>query len=116
MMRVVDLDVRTILKAKGNPFKLISQTVDGLKEDQLLQLHTPFAPTPLYRVLGRRGFTHATIQLKRTHFVTQFYSAALGENWFFVDEGDTDLSRAVRDACEKFAGGDPSLFIAPLPM
>lgn len=114
-MRVVDLDVRKILLAKGNPFKLISQTIDGLKEDELLQLHTPFVPTPLYRVLGRRGFTHATVQLKRTHFVTQFYSATLGENWFFVDEDDSELSQSVREACDTSTARNETIVVTPLP-
>ena len=72
-MYIEHLDVRSILRAKGNPFKRISQTVSDLKDDGIFELRTTFRPTPLYRVLGKKGFTHMTICLGKADYLTQFY-------------------------------------------
>jgi hypothetical protein len=90
-MQVVDLDVRHILRARGNPLKLILQTVDELGTGRLLQLHTPFKPSPLYRVMARQGYLHTTLCLENGHFVTQFYSPAWGVNQFFIDPHKSDV-------------------------
>lgn len=106
-MQVVDLDVRHILRGKGNPLKLILQTVDELGTERLLQLHTPFQPSPLYRAMARRGYLHTTLCLEKGHFVTQFYSPAWGVNQFFIDPRKTDADerpdpiRTLFDAAQR---------------
>jgi len=56
--RFVDLDVRPILRAGGEPFEMIMQTVNGLAPGQGLRLFATFKPTPLLHVLGRSGFAY----------------------------------------------------------
>ena len=53
------LDVRDILKAGGEPFSAIMQTVDGLAPGQGLKLLATFKPVPLFGVMAQRGFAHS---------------------------------------------------------
>ncbi len=57
-LRFVDLDVRPVLKAGGEPFAAIMEAVDRLAPDEGLRLLATFRPTPLFTVLGARGFAH----------------------------------------------------------
>jgi|SRR6185437_13668742 uncharacterized protein (DUF2249 family)/TusA-related sulfurtransferase len=54
----VELDVRPTLRAGGEPFEEIMQTVSALKPGEGLRLLATFKPTPLLHVLGSRGYTH----------------------------------------------------------
>lgn len=60
---IVDLDVRPILRAGGEPFEEIMKTVAALAPDQGLRLFATFKPTPLLHVLGSKGFTHEAKEL-----------------------------------------------------
>jgi hypothetical protein len=62
-MAFVDLDVRPILKAGGEPFEAIMATVAILAPGQGLRLFATFKPTPLLGVLGSKGFTHEAEEL-----------------------------------------------------
>jgi len=59
----VELDVRPILRAGGEPFEKIMQTISALQPGQGLRLFATFKPTPLLHVLGSKGFTHETKEL-----------------------------------------------------
>lgn len=59
----IELDVRPILRAGGEPFEQIMQTIGGLQPGQGLRLLATFKPTPLLHVLGSKGFTHETKEL-----------------------------------------------------
>ena len=59
----VDVDVRPILRAGGDPFEKIMEAVSSLKPRQGLRLFATFKPTPLLHVLGSKGFTHAAKEL-----------------------------------------------------
>jgi uncharacterized protein (DUF2249 family) len=59
----VDVDVRPILRAGGEPFEKIMEAVNTLKPGQGLRLFATFKPTPLLRVLGSKGFTHEAKEL-----------------------------------------------------
>ncbi len=52
------LDVRDILKAGGEPFSHIMQTVEALAPGQGLRLLATFKPVPLFGVMAQRGFGH----------------------------------------------------------
>ncbi len=54
---IVRLDVRDLIRAGGEPFSKIIQTVNRLKGDEQLLLVAPFEPEPLYRVLAQHGFS-----------------------------------------------------------
>lgn len=58
MTEYVELDVRPILAAGGEPFGRIMQTVAALGPGEGLRLLAPFRPVPLFDALGAKGFTH----------------------------------------------------------
>ena len=59
----IDVDVRPILRAGGEPFSVIMQAVEGLEPGQGMRLFATFKPIPLFGVLGSRGFSHEAIEL-----------------------------------------------------
>jgi uncharacterized protein (DUF2249 family) len=60
----VDLDVRSILRAGGEPFQQIMETVATLAPGQGLRLFATFKPVPLFGVLGSKGFSHEATELE----------------------------------------------------
>lgn len=58
MTRFVELDVRPILAAGGEPFGKIMSVVASLKPGEGLRLLAPFRPIPLFQALGSKGFSH----------------------------------------------------------
>jgi len=56
----IELDVRPLLAAGGEPYSMIMKAVDGLAPDETLVLRSPFDPTPLHRVLAGLGFSRTT--------------------------------------------------------
>lgn len=71
--QILDLDVREILKNKGEPFQLIMETVQKVGPSDVLQLQATFEPTPLMRLLGKQGFEHAVQKEADDHYIVQFY-------------------------------------------
>lgn len=61
--RYVDLDVRPVLKAGGEPFAAIMAAIDRLNPDEGLRLLATFKPTPLFAVLGSKGFAHEETEI-----------------------------------------------------
>jgi TusA-related sulfurtransferase len=59
----VDVDVRPILRAGGEPFEQIMAAVNVLKPGEGLRLFATFKPTPLLHVLGSKGFTHVAKEI-----------------------------------------------------
>jgi len=64
MTTIVELDLRPMLRAGGEPFEKIMQTVAALDPDQGLRLFATFKPTPLLRVLESKGFVHEAKELE----------------------------------------------------
>jgi uncharacterized protein (DUF2249 family) len=56
----LELDVRPIVAARRPPMSDILAAVDRLAPGQALRLLAPFEPSPLYTLLGKRGFSHET--------------------------------------------------------
>jgi TusA-related sulfurtransferase len=63
MTSFLELDVRTTLRAGGEPFAEIMAAVNGLGAGQGLRLLATFKPTPLFHVLGSKGFAHVEREL-----------------------------------------------------
>lgn len=59
----LDVDVRPILRAGGEPFGRIMEALDALEPNQGLRLFATFKPEPLFEVLGSLGFTHEAREL-----------------------------------------------------
>lgn len=76
MTDFVDLDVRPILRAGGEPFAKIMETVRALAPGQGLRLFATFKPTPLLRVLGSQGFSGEAKELDGGDWQVDFTPAA----------------------------------------
>ena len=60
----VILDVRDDIARGQEPFSKIMGTVAQLRPDENLRLIAPFEPLPLFSVLAKKGYTHASKQLE----------------------------------------------------
>ena len=76
MTEFVELDVRPVLRAGGEPFSQIMGAVQGLAPGQGLRLFATFKPTPLLRVLGSQGFTHEARELAGGEWQVDFTPSA----------------------------------------
>jgi uncharacterized protein (DUF2249 family) len=63
MAEYIDVDVRPVLRAGGEPFSLIMAALDRLEPGQGLRLFATFKPIPLFGVMADRGFVHSEIAL-----------------------------------------------------
>ena len=79
MTDYVELDVRPILRAGGEPFCEIMGAVKSLARGQGLRLFATFKPVPLFNVLGAQGFTHAARELTGGEWQVEFTPAAAGK-------------------------------------
>lgn len=75
MSEFVDLDVRPVMKAGGEPFSLIMQTLQRLEPGQGLRLLVGFEPVPLYGVMQARGFSPTPHSLPNGDFEVLFRPA-----------------------------------------
>jgi uncharacterized protein (DUF2249 family) len=71
--RYIDLDVRPILRAGGEPFAPIMEAIGRLAPDEGLRLFATFKPTPLFAVLGARGFGNEAIEMYGGDWQILFY-------------------------------------------
>ncbi len=62
MNDIVELDVRPILEAGGEPFGEIMTAIAALGPHQQLRLLVNFKPVPLFQVLQQQGFEYEAIQ------------------------------------------------------
>lgn len=63
MTEFIDLDVRPILRAGGEPFSTIMAALQRLEPGQGLRLYAPFKPVPLFDVMASKGFAHQESEL-----------------------------------------------------
>ncbi len=70
--QIIDLDVREILRAKGEPFQDIMKAVTHVGQTNVFQLHATFLPEPLFRVLGKLGFGHVVAKYADDYYAVQF--------------------------------------------
>lgn len=61
--KIVDLDVRDVLRRGEEPFEQIMEAQGKIDEGGVLRVRAIFEPVPLYYVLGQQGFTHWTEKL-----------------------------------------------------
>ena len=59
MTEYIDVDVRPILRAGGEPFSVIMAALERLEPGQGLRLYATFKPIPLFAVMADRGFAHS---------------------------------------------------------
>jgi uncharacterized protein (DUF2249 family) len=63
MTDYIDLDVRPILRAGGEPFSVIMAALARLDAGQGIRLYATFKPIPLFAVMAEKGFTHTAKEI-----------------------------------------------------
>jgi uncharacterized protein (DUF2249 family) len=63
MTQYIDIDVRPILRAGGEPFSVIMAAIERLEPGQGLRLYATFKPLPLFAVMAGRGFAHSASEI-----------------------------------------------------
>jgi uncharacterized protein (DUF2249 family) len=76
MTEYVDVDVRPILRAGGEPFSVIMSALETLEPGQGLRLYATFKPVPLFAVMGDKGFVHSERALDGGEWEVLFTPAA----------------------------------------
>lgn len=79
MTTFVDLDVRPILAAGGEPFGGIMETVAALGPDEGLRLLAPFRPVPLFQALSSKGFSYEDRAIGDGDWEVLFYRTGAAE-------------------------------------
>lgn len=72
------LDVRPVLARGEEPFALIMQALEEMPTGNVLALETPFDPAPLHRVMGGKGYAHATTEIADGYFMTEYWEPGAG--------------------------------------
>ena len=89
MTDYIDVDVRPILRAGGEPFSIDHGRARALEPGQGLRLYATFKPIPLFGVMADKGFAHSENELD-------------GGEWEVLFTSRRD--RAARRGCACFAG------------
>lgn len=66
--KTIELDVREDINNKLEPFQKIMEAISGLEMNDVLILHAPFKPVPLYGVLMAKGFDHEVEKIGAKHY------------------------------------------------
>lgn len=69
---IIELDVRSHLRKKLEPFKLIMDTVKSLNKEDTFVLHAIFKPTPLLGVMRTKGYVNKVEKLASDHWIVTF--------------------------------------------
>jgi uncharacterized protein (DUF2249 family) len=77
MTAYLDVDVRPILRAGGEPFAVIMAALAQLQPGQGLRLYATFKPIPLFAVMADRGFAHSAKPLEGGEWEVLFTPAEL---------------------------------------
>ncbi|HET9661609.1 MAG TPA: DUF2249 domain-containing protein [Thermomicrobiales bacterium] len=69
------IDVRPYQQRGEEPFSAIMAAIREVPRGQVLLLRNTFEPTPLYDILGQRGFEHWATQLGESDWEIRFFHA-----------------------------------------
>ena len=78
--QIIELDVRPILKAGGEPFSEIMNAVQKVPEGGALRLRATFKPTPLFNVLGKQGWNHEIEHGSGDDWAILFFKGAMEQS------------------------------------
>ena len=110
MTDYIDVDVRPILRAGGEPFSVIMAALERLEPGQGLRLYATFKPIPLFAVMADRGFAHSAQALDAGEWEVLFTPAATQQTASpFRHPGLRRVARAGRQARQsrpRSAGAD----------
>lgn len=74
--KLIEFDVREIIKTAKDPLKLIMQKVKELKSGEVLEIVNFIEPIPLMKVLAKKGFQFWVNKVSDELFETYFYKTS----------------------------------------
>ena len=111
--KIVTVDVRGDIRNGGEPFSRIMGAVAGLAEGQDLLLIAPFEPLPLFGVLAKKGFQHASREVTKGHWEVMFSRAANSESPI---QNDTDVNLSANRVADSIVDMDARGLKPPQPV
>ena len=93
MTDFIDVDVRPILRADGEPFSTIMAALASLQPGQGLRLFATFKPIPLFDVMLDKGFAHEETELQDGEWDVLFRPVGAARSAPFVDEWPDPIVR-----------------------
>lgn len=87
--RIVELDVREILRQGGEPLSQILALLKGLDPAGILHLRTTFHPAPLVKRLAREGWQHRSTQFDAEDWSTWFWRGNAPRGSRTAEQGTT---------------------------
>jgi uncharacterized protein (DUF2249 family) len=112
---VVELDVRPLLSAGGDPLNEIMKAVHSLPDDGALKIINTFTPAPLITLLEKKGFSAWTDRLGDHLVHTWFYRSATATQSRTAATPSLDPD-AWKSLVDRFAGKLQSIDVRGLPM
>jgi uncharacterized protein (DUF2249 family) len=91
MTDYIDVDVRPILRAGGEPFSVIMAALERLEPGQGLRLYATFKPVPLFAVMSDRGFAYSAQALAGGEWEILFSPARTKPEQADVGEANADF-------------------------
>jgi len=91
MTEYIDVDVRPILRAGGEPFSVIMAALESLEPGQGLRLYATFKPVPLFGVMSNKGFEHFAQALDGGEWEVLFMPAEAKPEPVAAAEGRADF-------------------------
>ncbi|MCT2536652.1 DUF2249 domain-containing protein [Aquibacillus koreensis] len=70
-----EVDVRDDIKKGMEPFKKIMEAAEAVQPGGQFILHAPFNPFPLFKALGKKGFTHESERIETKQWKITFTKA-----------------------------------------
>ena len=115
---LVEMDVRALLDSGNDPFQLILEKLNSLKEKQVLKLINSFEPTPLIEILEKKGIQNYTETVDENLVFTFFYKT---KHISFAEQSSTMYSELGWDqVIKKFENKTEYIDVRelemPLPM
>ncbi len=88
----MSLDVRPTIASGSDPFEIIMQAIEKLKEDETLKIINIFVPISLINVLKERGFKSWTNTISDKEYHTFFTKVDLTNNSSITQQEKTEGS------------------------
>lgn len=112
------LDVRPVLDAGKDPLSLIMQSIKGLAAGDALKIINTFEPTPLIKLLEKKGYAYYVDTVSDNEIETYFFKTDGGEETDITepDKDSSDWQETKERFNEKLKYIDVRQLEMPLPM
>jgi hypothetical protein len=117
--KVIDLDVREMLKEGKDPFNVIMNALSKLSSDSVLKIINTFEPTPLISILSKKGYIHITSEIEKQLVYTYFKKdspTTCNNNELSDNNSLEEITKVLKSFGTNIKELDVSHLEMPLPM